>query len=101
MENEDNKKDLNEISELILELGDFLKEYELPVPLCQNIASLMERVAVLLFNVCEDNKRLHDQSIQYSKLIDELNYYYSELSEENEVLKKFVEAVKKFPGFQC
>ena len=95
------KKELDEISELVLELGDLLKQYELPAPVCENIALLMERVAILLFNVCEDNKRRHDQCIEYAKLLSDLNYYYEELVKENDALNKFVDAAKKFPGFQC
>jgi len=98
---EDKKKELNEISELVLELGDLLKQYEMPKQVCDNIAMIMQHVSILIFQVCEDNKRKHTECIEYAKALIELNYFNDELMKENEDLRKFIEAIKDFPGFQC
>jgi hypothetical protein len=89
------------LTDLVLEFYERLGEYKIPEELVLNIADIINGVTDICAEFLIQNKNQELAISDFKQTNDELAGYINQLLEKNIELEKFVEAAKKFPGFQC
>ena len=93
--------DFDEMLELAKEFHDLCIEYSVPEPVCVVVADMMAKAAKIIESDSQTLQEVENCVMKSVEAVEKIAMELEATRQENEQLKIFVAAVKKFPGFQC
>jgi hypothetical protein len=93
--------DFDEMLDLAKEFHELCTEYNVPEPVCKIVADMMGKAAKIIEADSETLKQVENCVMKSVEAVEKMALELNIARQENEELKIFLEAVKKFPAFQC
>lgn len=93
--------EINIILDLACEFSKAIEKYNLPDDVSLLVAEIVAHCASVIKVTADDYNDVEKSLLLSADTIERLANKIRTLEDENKELKIFVEAAKKFPGFQC